>query len=659
MHRVQASLRSGAGAFWRLAGPQLVLRLLCLFCALAAGAALAQQAAAPSTARQIAGPAHASAATYRVINLGAGALSTLPKINARGQVIFSIWTDLGSRGYFYNGTAVRDIGTLGGADTLAFDLNNAGQVTGSSILPDGSEHAFVWSAGGGMLDLGVLPGAANSRAVAINKLGVVTGTSEGLPFFFPHAFRWSAADGMENLGDFVSGLSSFGTALNDAGLVAGNADTPEDRRQAFVWTRTGGLVNIDTLGSDYSDAVDVGARGEVAGSRIPAGAALYRAYFWTRASGMLDLGTAGGIESFTVAMSPNAHIAALVNLADGSQRAASWTRSGGLRQLGTLGGRNARGLELNNKGQIVGYADDSAEASRAFVWSARTGMIDLNTRLRHAPPGLVLDDALAINDSGAIVASSNAGLVLLEPGHGHTPGHTVGPIQAPDLVQVGAPLHASVGWVDEARTGTRAIHWSWGDGSGGASKLREADGAGSASASHSYAAPGIYPVTVTVVDRAGRGTAVSLRVVVAPAGGALAGQGALMSPRGAFLRSPLHAGKARFSLIAPADTRAGIQGQLQFDLPGLHLRSTRLRLLGRQGGQHVYEGSGAIGGAGDYRFRLAAAPGVPPGRPGRFGIRIWRVDPATQAERVVYDNQRAGRAASALVEGGIVGQAAE
>lgn len=652
MLRVQESARSAA---WALR------QLLCLFCALAAGAAIAQQAGSPSSADQQSGSGHAGATTYRVINLGSGQLSALPRINARGQVIYSIWTDLGSRGYFYDGAAVQDIGTLGGADTLAIDVNDAGQVTGSSNLADGSEHAFLWSAGGGMLDLGVLPGAANSRAVAINNLGVVTGTSEGFPFFFPHAFRWSAAGGMENLGDFAPGFSSFGTALNDAGLVAGNADTPGNQRQAFAWTRSGGLANIDTLGSDYSDAVDVGARGEVAGSRVPAGAALYRAYFWTRAGGMLDLGTAGGVESFTMAMSPNAHIAALVNLADGSQRAASWTRAGGLRQIGTLGGSTSRGIELNNKGQIVGYAFDSAQESRAFVWSARTGMVDLNSRLRRAPPGLVLEDALAINDSGAIVATSNAGLVLLQPGHGHRTGHTVGPIQAPGVVKVGTPLRASVAWVDEEGTGTRAVNWSWGDGSGGTSKMREADGAGSASASHSYAAPGIYPLTATVVDRNGRATTVSLGVVVAPADGALAGKGAILSPPGAFVRSPLHAGKARFSLVAPAHRgrTAAVRGQLRFDLPGLNLRSDSLRLLGRQGERYLYEGSGSNGGAGSYRFRLETTAGARPGRPGRFGIRIWRTDPGTRAEVVVYDNRRAGQAASALVAGDIAGEAAD
>lgn len=613
---------------------------------LAAGAAPAQQVQPPAT-------------TYRVINLGSGPLTTLPKINAAGQVVFSINPRGPSQGYFYDGTAVRAIGTLGGAETFAMDLNKAGQVAGGSSPAQGGEHAFVWSAAAGMRDLGVLAGAANSRGEAINGLGVVTGSSDGVPLFSPRAFRWSLATGMENLGAYTPGLGSFsgGSALNDAGLITGSSDTAAGATQAFTWTRTGGLLNIDTLGSLYSSGAAVGAAGEVAGSRIPAGSGLYRAFVWTRAGGMRDIGTGGGTESFAMAMSPGAQVAGLINLADGWQRAISWTRAGGMRNLGTLGGRSSRAIQLNNKGQVVGFAYDKKQAFRAFVWSAQTGMVDLNTRLRQAPPGLVLDDALAINDSGAIVASSNAGLVLLKPvtssmGVSSEPP-VLGPITGPEQVRTGAPLHAAIGWVDQDRVGVHSVSWSWGDGSSGAGRLREDGAKGSATASHSYAAPGIYPVTLTLLDRSGRSTTVTRSVVVAPPGGTLAGAGALMSPLGASGSAPLHSGKAHFSLVAPG---AASPGQLRFDLPGLSLRSDALRLVGRQGGEQVFEGSGTAGNAGTVRFRLATSAAAAGGEPGRVGLRIWKTDPVSKAEVVVYDNRRSQSAAasSRLMEGAIV-----
>jgi probable HAF family extracellular repeat protein len=666
MHRAQENDMPAIGARRRL--PRLPLFLAALA---AAGAAVAQQAASPDAADST----YASKRTsYRVINLGSNLLATLPDINARGQVSFSIQAGSGAAGYFYNGTAVQNIGTLGGDEVLAVDLNDAGQIAGRSTNGAGLQHAFVWSAGGGMLDLGVLPGASESAATAINNHGVVTGTSDGVPLTPPRAFRWSLATGMENLGAFTAGLASnsFGDALNDADLIAGESATASNDRQAFAWTRSGGLANIDTLNSFDALVVAAGAKGEVAGNRIASVASpFYHPFLWTPATGMVDLGAAGGTEAFVLAMTPRLHIAGLIDLPDGTQRAMSWTRATGMRNLGTLGGATSRAIDVNARGQIVGFSLNKLGDSHAFVWTAKQGMQDLNKYLRHAPPGLVLDDAVSINDSGAIVATSNAGLVLLKPvdGHGCGCGHALGPVVAPALVKAGAPLQASVAFVDEDQAGTRGVNWSWGDGSAEqAGTVRESGSAGSASASHSFAAPGIYTVTATVLDRSGASKAVSRKVVVTgPSGGAVAGAGTVMSPRGAVGKAPTYAGKANFSLIAPlaaAKSAERIPAGLHFDLPGLNFRSQDLRLLGRQGAQHVFVGSGTIGGkfggAGGYQFRLStmaatAGNGSANGQ-GRFALKIWHTDPASKAEVVDYDNTRApaGTEAGRVAEGSIV-----
>jgi probable HAF family extracellular repeat protein len=608
----------------------------------------------------------AARTTYRVINLGAGDLSELPEINDRGQVSFSLQTGLGSRGFFYDGNATVDIGTLGGPTTNAVGLNNAGQVTGRSTIPSGFEHAFVWSAGSGLIDLGVLPGAANSAAAAINNRGVVVGTSEGVPGTPPRAFRWSAASGIEDLGAFASGLGSFSsaTALNDAGVITGNSDTPALNRDAFVWTRAGGLVDISAPGSSEADPVAVGARGQVAGAVIgPANGFLYHAFLWTRASGMVDLGTAGGTESFVLAMSPEAHIAGVIDYGTSQQHAMSWTRASGMVDLGTLGGPDSRALDVNSNGQIVGLADDPGGDSQAFLWTAKQGMVDLNKRLRHAPAGLRLDGALAINDNGSIVATSNAGLVLLKPGGGHERCHAVGPVAAADLVKVGAPLNASVSFADEDLVGTRGVTWSWGDGSGNqAGKVSESKGVGNASASHSYAAPGIYSVQATVVNAAGKSAAVSRKIIAyEPSGGVVGGSGVFISPHGAARSAPNRPGKASFSFIAPLNMGAqatGARAQLHFDVAGLSFRSNKLRPMAMKGVRGQFEGSGTVNGAGDYKFSLNTTVGAAtgPGERGRFSLKIWHTDPATQKEVVDYDNEgaRPGVAGGSLVEGRIL-----
>jgi len=591
-----------------------------------------------------AGPAEPQAAAaptrYRVINLGTGDLSELPVINSKGQVSFSMQSGAGSRGYFYDGTVTTDIGTLGGPGTNAVDLNDAGQVTGRSMLSSGLEHGFVWRSGSGMVDLGVLPGASASAGAAINNRGVVAGTSSG-SLTPPHAFRWSATSGIEDLGAFTAGIASFSSAtlINDADLIAGNSDTAAMNRAGFVWTRASGLIDISGPGGGDAYPYALGPKDQVAGAFSgPANGYLYHAFVWTRASGMLDLGTAGGTESFVLAMNPQMQAAGVIDFGTDRQHAMSWTRTGGMRDLGTLGGLQSRAIDINGKGQIVGSADNAGGDSRAFLWSASQGMIDLNTRLRDAPAGLALDDALAINDEGAIVATSNAGLVLLEPDDGGTGTYALGPIEAADMVKVGAPLAVSLSLGDAGGHAVRGVTWSWGDGSAGA---------GSATASHSYAAPGIYSVRATVVDAAGRSAAVGRKVIVYdPSGGVVVGSGSVVSPPGAIGKAPGRSARASFSFLSGAGAR------LHVDLPGLSFRSASLKPVALKGADGQFEGSGTINGAGDYKFSLSTTAG----KGGRFDLKVWHADPVTHKEVVDYDSRgaRAGAAGGALVAGRIL-----
>jgi probable HAF family extracellular repeat protein len=68
-----------------------------------------------------------------------------------------------------------DLGTLGGISSEATGLNELGQVVGWSQTTSGDTHAFVWTAAGGMVDLGTLQGGTFSSAAAINERGQVVG----------------------------------------------------------------------------------------------------------------------------------------------------------------------------------------------------------------------------------------------------------------------------------------------------------------------------------------------------------------------------------------------------------------------------------------------------------------------------------------------------
>lgn len=603
----------------------------------------------------------ATRVTYRVINLGPGIVSGAA-INASGQVAFSLEETDGdprnpvSRAWFYDGTTTVGIGTLGGQRTNVAGLNNAGQVAGASVLAGGAvNHAYLWSKRTGMLDLGTLSGVGSSVAVAINNREQVAGNSHA-PNGQTHAFRWTAAAGMEDLGTFPGGLQSNARAINDAGLVAGFSNLSDVESHAFAWTRKTGLIDLGTLGGPGSQAVAVDAEGQVAGESFTTGGGLH-AFIWNRSRGMEDLGTASASESFTVAMSANGHVVGYIMFPpNGLRHPFSWTRASGLVDIGTLAGGGGDGFAraVNNKGQVVGVGDipngDTPSPNRAFLWTASEGMIDLNTRLRHAPRGLVLEAGFAINDSGSIVAQSNAGLVLLRPDCGCKGVHTVGPIEATDTVQVGALFDTSVSFAGADTTARHNVIWSFGDGSGDrAGNARAANGAGSASGRHTYTTPGIYTVTAKVADLAGKSTTVSRTIVASDrSGGGAGGSGSFLSPQGANRIEPGQVGTATFSFVSPSLAGAqasGAKGELRFNVGSLSLRSVSLRPVAVQGARAQFEGTATINGRGDYQFTLSTTTGAAKGGDefGRFGLRVWHTDPANKATVVDYDSQTARR----------------
>lgn len=501
--------------------------------ALAGPAGAAQDGA--GTARAAAAAA-AGPTLYRVTNLGPGELGI--SINATGQVAFAHDDPFGNeppRTWFYDGTRLHEIRAAGVDVIRPTGLNNAGQVAGVATAAGGRIHSFVWSLPRGLTDIGTLPGRDTTWEPTINNRSEVTGyaAADASPPY-PRAFRWSPRSGIEDLGVLLAGAdaSSYGRAINDAGMIAGDAWVGGNTYHAFAWTRAGGMVDIDTLGNQYSTPVAAGAQGEIGGNILNSPDNHGSIFAWTRAAGMRDLGPADGQGTWMTAMSSGGRIVGVVTYADFSQHALTWTADRGLRVLGTLGGHSSVAFGANNRGQVVGGAATPDNREHAFVWTEGAGLVDLNRRLVRAPAGLELFSALAISDNGSIVAESNAGLLLLRPVHTCTCTHAAGPVAAPDIVQPGAPVDVSIGFAAGDVATRYAVAWSWGDGTADRARSAPASGSsGSARARHTYAAPGLYTITADVMDGAGNSARVARRIVVAPAGGsAIAGTGTVVLP---------------------------------------------------------------------------------------------------------------------------------
>lgn len=623
-------------------------------------------AAAAQNENVIAAPAAAGSAStlYRVTNLGPGEAGVF--INAQGQVTFTHfppwWSDEPPHAWFYDGARLHEIGTLGGSDIRTNGLNDHGTVTGISGTAAGLIHSFVWNLYRGMTDIGTLPGRNGAWDPVINNRGVVAGYSTVDPSPpWPRAFRWSASSGMEDLGLLLPGedSSAYARALNDDGLIAGNAWAGGSTYHAFAWTRATGMVDIDNLGSHASTPVAVAASGLVAGNLMNPPDNFGSVFWWTRSTGMHDLGPANGQGTWMFAMSPGGRIAGVITYPDFSQHAMTWTQAHGMHDLGTLGGQSSVALAANNKEQVVGGSITPDDVYHAFVWSWNDGLVDLNRRLVHAPAGLVLESALGIADNGSIVASSNAGLVLLKPVRICGCAHAAGPIAAPDMVTLGAPVDASIGFTTEDSAARYSVTWSWGDGT--TDRARDAGvtkGSGSAAARHTYSTPGIYTVTANVTDRLGNNARVAHQVVVVePSGAVVAGTGTVLLPTTLAPRAPVPGGKATFSFVIPPAGRtnaAAAQGRFLFALPGFAFASNDVRVSTTRDGQAQLTGTGKVNGAAGYRFAATTAAGATAS--GRFGVKIWHTDPKSSADVVDYDSQAAtgGHAGRPLANGKII-----
>jgi probable HAF family extracellular repeat protein len=327
-----------------------------------------------------------------------------------------------------------ELGTLGGPNTYAYDINDSGRIVGVGDTPLYDEGT-VWQAFTGTKDgiSAVFPEeTVRSSANAINRDGVIAGYKNG------RAFLVGGGSPFVDLGVLPGAGASWGLGLNRGKKVVGYSWNPGVSEKGALWEQDGSgnyLQNdIGTLGGAYTRATSVNDTDQVAGHSQNATGA-NRAFRWQKVAGnatLAELGVLTGFtDSFALRINNRGAVAGYNVVMDEfynqTARACLWGDNG----VQELKKKNASGLSesvlyseaygINDSGSVVGmYYSEEHQELRAFLWDAANEMRDLNSLLP-ANSGLLLVAAYAINNKGEIVGygykgtSTHATAFLLVP----------------------------------------------------------------------------------------------------------------------------------------------------------------------------------------------------------------------------------------------------
>jgi len=273
-------------------------------------------------------------------------------------------TFFGDSSFLWQNSTITPLPGLPGAiDTIAFSLNNKGQVVGRSTPAGEGSHAVLWDHGV-IQSLPLLPGDVRGGALMINDRGQAVGFSRNPALGVRHAALWykgtvSQLPPLPGGGAFDEGLG-----INEIGQIVGWSGPASGLEHIALWDKDG-VHDLGTLGGDWGEAVAINNKGQIVGTSVTASNAL-EPFLWE--NGVLtDLGVLAGDE-------------------------------GGV------------ALGINKQGQIVGVSGTSIVngqqgniyTSHAVLWENGL-MIDLQTKI---PTGFgwTITSANGINDFGQIVA---------------------------------------------------------------------------------------------------------------------------------------------------------------------------------------------------------------------------------------------------------------
>ncbi len=286
---------------------------------------------------------------------GVGLRDFVNGFNNNGQVVgttLNTSTDQYNVFVYSNGVTTNIGPQLSATQSVAYAINDSGEVIGTFVDSSGLQSGFLYSGGiEQSLGVGAYPASINSQGqVLFNKIDAL-GNSQ--------AFIYQNGASTQ-LGTISNSYQVFPTLINNRGQLAGGVSLPSGYAQAFLYDN--GTFTVEgSLNGTYSQALSLNNNGQLAGNSI--GAAGFSQAILITGGVMQDLGTiSGGL--------------------------ASWATS------------------VNDSGEVVGYSTTPPDGfDHAFVYLDGQ-MYDLNGVASGLPSGYFFDEAYAVNNNGEILASA-------------------------------------------------------------------------------------------------------------------------------------------------------------------------------------------------------------------------------------------------------------
>jgi Ca2+-binding RTX toxin-like protein len=184
---------------------------------------------------------------------------------------------------FVNSLANIPLGTLGGAQSQALDINSSGQIVGASLDAQGRRKPFYFAGAGTLVDLA--PTWTSGQANAINDGGTIVGEVGNRAF----SFRNSTLSLLPQI-SIGSGQTSSALDINTGRETVG-LSVSGSTSAATYWDATGAAFNLNSLVIGVTDvaltrAVSINTQGQILAWGVQGGQA--RTYLLTPATSALD-----------------------------------------------------------------------------------------------------------------------------------------------------------------------------------------------------------------------------------------------------------------------------------------------------------------------------------------------------------------------------------